>query len=199
VLLAGETGGRRVAVLGFALHESDLPLQIAFPILFSNLVGYLAPGQGGSANQLQPGQPLVVPVPPDTTEVRITPPGGTTVRVTPANGQAIFAETDQLGIYGVAIVRPDLPPIERAVAVNLMNSTESRVEPRKQLPIFQSGGRAVAATGERSGRSELWRWLAGLALALLVIEWLVYQRPALALLRDRWRPKPAPARRQETR
>jgi hypothetical protein len=199
VLLAGETGGRRVAVLGFALHESDLPLQIAFPILFSNLVGYLAPGQGGSANQLQPGQPLVVPVPPDTTEVRITPPGGTTVRVTPANGQAIFAETDQLGIYGVAIVQPDLPPIERAVAVNLMNSTESRVEPRKQLPIFQSGGRAVAATGERSGRSELWRWLAGLALALLVIEWLVYQRPALALLRDRWRPKPAPARRQETR
>lgn len=194
VLLAGETSGRRVAVLGFALHESDLPLQIAFPILFSNLVGYLAPGQGGGANQLQPGQPLVVPVPPDATEVRITPPGGATVRVTPANGQAIFAETDQLGIYRVAIVRPNLPQAERAVAVNLMNSTESRVEPRKQLPIFQSGGRAVAASGERSGRSELWRWLAGVALALLVIEWLVYQRPALALLRQRWRRKPAAAR-----
>lgn len=194
VLLAGETGGRRVAVLGFALHESDLPLQIAFPILFSNLVGYLAPGQGGGANQLQPGQPLVVPVPPDATEVRITPPDGPTVRVTPANGQAIFAETDQLGIYRVAIARPDLPPVERAVAINLMNSTESRVEPREQLPIFQSGGRAVAASGERSGRSELWRWLAGVALALLVIEWLVYQRPALALLRQRWRRKPTAAK-----
>ncbi|HZG69703.1 MAG TPA: VWA domain-containing protein, partial [Herpetosiphonaceae bacterium] len=108
VLLAGETGGRRVAVLGFALHESDLPLQVAFPILVSNLVGYLAPGQGG-ANQLQPGQPLLVPVPPDATEVRITPPDGATVRVTPANGQAIFAETEALGIYRVAIARPDLP------------------------------------------------------------------------------------------
>ena len=194
VLLAGETGGRRVAVLGFALHESDLPLQVAFPILVSNLVGYLAPGQGGGANQLQPGQPLLVPVPPDATDVRITPPDGATVRVAPTNGQAIFAETDALGIYRVTIVRPDLPATERAVAVNLMNGTESRVEPRKQLPIFQSGGRAVAESGERSGRSELWRWLAGLALALLVIEWLVYQRPALALLRDRWRRKPTAAR-----
>jgi hypothetical protein len=83
------------------------------------------------------------------------------------------------------------------VAVNLMNPAESRVEPRKQLPIFQTGGRAVAASQERSGRSELWRWLAVLALALLIVEWLVYQRPALALLRERWRRRrmpPAPGR-----
>src|SRR5919202_1717326 len=96
VLFAGEQDGRRIAVLGFNLRESDLPLQVAFPILLSNLVGYLAPGQGGAA------------------------------------------------------------------ALNLMNPAESRVEPRKQLPIFQTGGRAVAASSERSGRSELWRWLAAL-------------------------------------
>ena len=190
VLLAGEESGRRVAVLGFALHESDLPLQIAFPILLSNLVGYLAPGQGGGASQLQPGQPLIVPVPPDATEVRITPPGGAPVDMTPANGQAIFADTNTLGVYNVAIIRPGLPATERAVAVNMTNAAESRVEPREQLPIFQSGGRAVAASGERSGRSEFWRWLAGIALALLVVEWLVYQRPALALLRERWRRRP---------
>ena len=187
ILLAGEEGGRRIAVLGFALHESDLPLQVAFPILLSNLVGYLAPGQGGAAAQLQPGQPLTVPVPPDATAVRVTAPGDEATTVEPANGQAIFADTDALGVYNIAIVRPGQPELERAIAVNLMNPTESRVAPREQLPIFQSGGRAVAVNAERSGRSEFWRWLAAIALALLVIEWLVYQRSAIALLRDRWR------------
>jgi hypothetical protein len=187
VLLAGEESGRRVGVLSFALHESDLPLQVAFPILLSNVVGYLAPGQGGTAAALQPGQPLVVPVPPDTTGVRVTPPGGSPVTIKPANGQAVFAGTDALGVYKVEITRPNLPAEERSVAANLMDAGESRVEPRKQLPIVQVGGRGVAANAERSARSEFWRWLAAIALAILVAEWLVYQRPALALLRDRWR------------
>ncbi len=190
LLLAGEEAGRRVAVLGFALHESDLPLQVAFPILLSNLVGYLAPGQGAGAAQLQPGQPLVVPVPPDAETVRITPPGRAAVSVQPENGQAVFADTDTLGVYGIEIVRPGLPSTERAVAVNLMNAAESRVAPREQLPVFQEGDRAVAVSTERSGRSEFWRWLAALALVILVVEWLVYQRPALALLRERWRRTP---------
>lgn len=187
VLLAGEENGRRIAILGFSLHESDLPLQVAFPILLSNLVGYLAPGQGGGAAQVQPGQPLIVPVPPDATNVRVTAPGRAAVAIKPANGQAIYADTDTLGVYAIAIERPNEPALERSVAVNLMNPAESRVEPRKQLPIFQAGGQAVAATSERTARSEFWRWLAGIALVLLIIEWLVYQRPALAILRERWR------------
>ncbi len=76
------------------------------------------------------------------------------------------------------------------MAINFANPAESRIEPRKQLPIFQSGGRAVAANNERNGRSEFWRTLAAIALLLLVVEWLVYQRPALAILRERFRRKP---------
>jgi predicted TIM-barrel fold metal-dependent hydrolase len=37
-----------VAVLAFDLHRSDLPLQIAFPLLLSHLVGWLAPGTGAT-------------------------------------------------------------------------------------------------------------------------------------------------------
>ncbi len=187
ILLAGEEGGRRIAILGFALYESDLPLQVAFPLLLSNLTGYLAPGQSGGASQLQPGQPLVVPVPPDASIVRITTPAGQTVQVAPANGQAVYAETDALGVYDVQIERPGAAALERAVAVNLQNSTESRVAPLKQLAILQDSGQAVAETTERNGRSEFWRWLAAIGLIVLVVEWLVYQRPALALVRQRLR------------
>ena len=44
LLFAGEINGRRIAVLPFDLRASDLPLQIAFPILIANITGWLNPG-----------------------------------------------------------------------------------------------------------------------------------------------------------
>ncbi|HEY5987685.1 MAG TPA: hypothetical protein VIV12_15115, partial [Streptosporangiaceae bacterium] len=56
LVLAGETGGRRVAVLTFDLHDSDLPLQVTFPVLMANLLNYLVPAQAFSApDGLRPG------------------------------------------------------------------------------------------------------------------------------------------------
>jgi hypothetical protein len=194
MLLAGEQNGRRIGVLGFALQNSDLPLQVAFPVLVANLVGYLAPGQGGEAALLQPGQPLVVPVPADATSVTVTNPAGTATQLTPQNNQALYADTDALGVYDISIERRGAEALTRAAAVNLQSGTESRVEPRKQLNLFQAGGRVVASAQERTGRSEMWRWLAWIALALLIIEWLVYQRSAIAWLRERiQRPRVKPA------
>ena len=195
ILLAGEQGGRRLAVLGFALQNSDLPLQIAFPVLMANLVGFLAPGQGGDAAQVQPGEPLVIPVSPDATRVVVTDPAGNVTRLTPQNNQAVYDATDTLGVYTLEIERTGADSLRRSVAVNLQNATESRVEPRKQLNLFQAGGRVVASAQERTGRSELWRWLAWIALIVLIIEWLVYQRSALAWLRERTRRVPASAQR----
>lgn len=199
ILLAGEQNGRRIGVLGFALQNSDLPLQIAFPVLMANLVGYLAPGQGSDAAQLQPGQPLVVPVPPDATRVTVTNPAGTVSQLTPQNNQVVYGDTDALGVYSISVERPNAEPLNRATAVNLQNATESRVEPRKQLSLFQAGGRVVATAQERTGRSEFWRWLAWIALAVLIVEWLVYQRSAIAWLHDRWLTnRRGPARRAGT-
>jgi len=194
VLMAGETDGRRVAVLGFALQESDLPVQIAFPVLMANLVSYLAPGQGADAASIAPGEPLLVPVPADATSVIATDPQGQATTLTPQNNQAIYSATDALGVYTVRIERAGAEPIERAVAVNLQDSNESQVAPQTQLPLQQAGGGAVAEAQERSARSEFWRWLAAFALAVLVIEWLVYQRSALAWLRNRLRGSRIPVR-----
>ncbi|MBI3745919.1 MAG: BatA domain-containing protein, partial [Chloroflexi bacterium] len=44
LLYAGDLGGRRAAVLAFEPRTSDLPLQVAFPILISNLAGELMGG-----------------------------------------------------------------------------------------------------------------------------------------------------------
>src|SRR5690606_18515413 len=43
LFFAGDTGGRQVGVLTFDLRNSDLPLQITFPVLISNLLEWYAP------------------------------------------------------------------------------------------------------------------------------------------------------------
>jgi hypothetical protein len=43
LLLAGIYEGRQVAILTFDLHRSDLPLQIAWPILLANLMQWYPP------------------------------------------------------------------------------------------------------------------------------------------------------------
>jgi hypothetical protein len=42
LLITGERDGHRLAALGFRVADSDLPLRVAFPLLISNLVHWLA-------------------------------------------------------------------------------------------------------------------------------------------------------------
>jgi Ca-activated chloride channel family protein len=198
LLAAGEKDGRRVVVLAFDLRNSDLPLQVAFPLLISNVVSYLAPGSGADATQLVPGQPLAIPVDKTVTEVRLTRPDGQELplevtRGPTGDGQAIYADTDALGVYTVEQRAGDQVLARQRYTVNLFSAEESRIARKDELNVAQMSGQQVASTGERVGRHEIWRWLAAAALALLVIEWLVYQRNGIAYLRQRWRARRAAA------
>lgn len=198
LLVAGENDGRRIVVLTFDLHMSDLPLQVAFPLLLSNIVGYLSPGSGAEAAQLTPNQPLALQMDPAITELRLTRPDGRQIssnnsdQITVQNGQAVYADTDALGVYTVEEFKDGELQARHRYAVNLFAANESQVEPKADIAIRQTSGLQSAATDERVGRQEFWRWLAAIALILLVIEWLVYQRNGIAYLRDRWRNRGQP-------
>jgi len=192
LLVVGEREGRRVAVLSFDLHESDLPLQIAFPLLLSNLMNFLAPGSGAEAAQLTPSQPLSRQMDATITEVRVTRPDGRTVssrsgEVQIQAGQAIYADTDALGIYTVEELVGDSVVGRHRYAVNLFAPGESRIATQRDLSIPQTSGASSTVSRERDSRQEFWRLVALIALIVLLVEWLVYQRNGLAYLRERWR------------
>lgn len=193
LIVAGERDGRRIVVLAFDLHQSDLPLQVAFPLLLSNLVSYLSPGSGAEAAQLTPSEPLALQVDPTITEVVLTRPDGTRIssrnsaEVRLQSGQVVYADTNDLGVYTVEEFQDDELVARRRYAVNLFAPNESRVEPQQRLEVPQTSGLQTAATRERVGRQEFWRWLAALALAVLLIEWIVYHRNGIAYLREQWR------------
>ncbi|RRR75022.1 MAG: VWA domain-containing protein [Candidatus Viridilinea halotolerans] len=188
LLIAGEREGRRIVVLAFNLHNSDLPLLPAFPLLLANLMEYLAPGIGGEASQLVPGQVLALQVDAQVSEIRITRPDGQVVSsrneaVQIQDNQALYADTTALGVYTIEQFNADTLLSRRLFAVNLFAPSASYVLPQPDLRIAQISGAQSTIGQERDARQELWRWIALLALVVLVIEWLVYQRPLLGKLR----------------
>ena len=200
LLFVGESiEGRRVAVLAFDLRHSDLPLQIAFPLLLANLTQWLAPGSAGEIpTQVAPGDAVTFNVPAvdssgqAVSEVSVTQPDGSVARLAVDTGQVVFADTDQLGLYTINFTALDsTDQSEDALfAVNLFSPQESAIDPAGSLPIVGSQTDGSQSTDEQRARREWWRPWALLALLLLTIEWLVYQRNALAYLlnglRQRW-------------
>lgn len=193
LLLAGEREGRRIIVLAFDLHLSDLPLNIAFPLLLSNMIEYLLPV---SSVQLTTGQPIVAPVDSTIEEVRVIRPDGRVVssrdgQVQVQANQTFYTETDLPGVYTLEERRGNEVIASRRFAVNLFAPNESRITPQRDLAIPQLSGAQSTVARERDGRQELWRWLALAALIVLLVEWLYYQRNTIALLRERWRRRTA--------
>jgi hypothetical protein len=90
------------AVLAFEPRQSDLPLQVAFPILLANLTGELLGGSAAPTTAISPGDPVVLRVPAGATGLRVAAPDGRAVDLIPgaAGGSTVtYTQTDQLGVY----------------------------------------------------------------------------------------------------
>lgn len=180
LLQIGQRGGYRVALLNFDLRDSDLPLQIAFPILMANLTGWLSPGRAFDApTGLQPGEPVSIMPGASSTAVTVIKPDGATWRTDVGEGAVIFAETDQLGLYQVRLRDGGAGGEERpagSFAVNLFNPAESAILPAAQVQVGQT---AVTIAEEGAvGQREFWPWLLALAFLVLLVEWWVHHRGA---------------------
>lgn len=178
LVFAGETDGQRIVALTFDLRQSDLPLQIAYPILFSNLINYLAPpGAFDSTQSLRPGESLSILPQTDVERIVIASPSNQAFTL--AVNENTFTETHEPGFYAVNLISQDSTRVEY-FAVNLFDEGESNIQPRESIQVGQDKV-APAASGQ-IGQRELWGWLAGLALLVLIIEWQVFhRRPFLSL------------------
>ena len=166
---AGAAPFGRVVLLPFELQRSDLPLQVAFPVLIANAVDWLAPPQGlNIPSSAKPGD--VIALPPETI---VLMPNGQRVAVDQRN----FAQTDQLGIYTA-----QYKGTNSSFAVNFSNPAESKIAPHPDLQV--GGATPSAQIMPQYSQREIWPWLAAGALVLLLVEWWIYQR-GLPVLRRR--------------
>lgn len=102
LLYSGVRAGLPAAVLAFEPRQSDLPLQVAFPILLANLTGELLGGSAAPAAAVKPGEPVVLSIPSGMAGLRVVAPDGRAVDLLPgaAGGPSVtYTQTDQLGVY----------------------------------------------------------------------------------------------------
>jgi hypothetical protein len=176
LILAGERTGNRYAVISFDLLESDLPLQIAFPVLMANLTDWLSPGRAfAGEGQRHPGDPVALTPGASATQVIVTNPAGVEERIDASGESLTYAGTDQPGIYQVSIQDAAGARPGGAFAVNLFSEAESDILPALELNLG-SQVEDIGEAGEDVGQWEFWPWLAGIALLILALEWWVHHR-----------------------
>jgi hypothetical protein len=185
LLLAGEKDGRRIVILTFSLQDSDLPLQIAFPIVMANIMSWLDPG--GSvleATDYDPGQAVRIGVDSDAETIVISKPDGGSWTRDAGEVALVFAETNQIGVYEIRSRDMDGERPVGRFTVNLISAIESKVAPAADI---QLGSQYVATTtADDVGQRELWSVLAVLALLALMVEWWIYHRGLTLPNRDDW-------------
>lgn len=154
--------------------NTNWPSQLSFPLFVQNVVSYLSGGARYFTTEVSsPGSLVRLRVPPTVEQVNIQPPSGPAETVRRGSDQTFsFSGTERAGWYEVMAEGP--VELELPFAVNLLDSRESDLTVRDQLEIGHE-----EIVGQRSlepARLEFWRWLVVLALAVLLIEWLVYNR-----------------------
>lgn len=229
LLYSGLREGHPTAVMAFDLRQSDLPLQVAWPILAANLTGELLGLDPARTEPVSPGSPVQLPLPAGATSMRVSRPDGSNIEIQPGGRGAsslTFVATELPGLYRAeavfppgaspAATRPPSPsaapspsgspsasstpsaspasspppdaPSELLFAVDLFDAEESNIAPGDGARLEALGAEpAEAAESAARARDEWWVPLALLALVLLLIEWLVYERDGARRLRDRLR------------
>jgi hypothetical protein len=166
----------------FDVLQSNWPFEPGFVLFCYNAAGFLGTQVGrDQENNLQVGEPIVVDGLTPETAVRVDGPGISDLEVrSSAAGSVRFPGTGRVGPYSLSVpdrqARVFAPDRQaRVFAVNLLDSQESDVGPRREI-VFS--GQSVEAEERALTRSNLplWPFLVGLALILVCLEWLVYTR-----------------------
>jgi Ca-activated chloride channel family protein len=162
----------RQVLVGFDIHESDFPLRIGFPILVQNLSEWMLPSSVPSSSFHPDEQVTIVPE-SGATALSVVRPDGT--RRSLATGSiATFDDTDLMGVYTVEQIVSD--KVDRSwFAVNLFSDSTSQVKPVDRLTLPPT--RNVAGIpSAHPGQIVIWPWIALVALAIVVAEWLAFHR-----------------------
>jgi hypothetical protein len=171
LMLIGQQDTRRIAVFPFDVHDSDIPLKVDFPILMQNILAWMLPPVVDSDVRIYAGMDVNINPLPQAEHVDVIAPSGKATALAPPFPIAPFANTDEVGVYTVEQRWSDgsakgyftvAIPVEQESDLTAQGKSYAQETPR------QTDANPVS-------RTELWPYLAWIALSIVLIEWQVYQ------------------------
>jgi hypothetical protein len=150
--------------------NTNWPLLPSFPLFLRNVVYTLGNVRDGAAeDNITPGDVMVLRPGPGVDKVVVTAPDGQATTIERgARPEFSFAGTESPGVYSA---RWDGGG--RRFAVNLLDPDESQLMPRTSVTI---GSETLTAGAAEKKPRDLWKWLALFALAVVLVEWYVYNQ-----------------------
>ncbi len=165
--------------LGNASMNTYWPTSVDFVVFMQNTIQYLAANVAAvGSKSVRPGRPATLPVPKRVQEVTVVRPDAVNDPVPSGGYQTIhYARTRQVGVYRV---EPGMEGKDR-FAVNLFDPFESHVAPASTLVL--GAARITSEAGVARVNQPAWRYCLLAVLALLILEWIVYNHRSYAPLR----------------
>lgn len=159
--------------------DSNWPIEKSWAIFVPNAMEYL--GSMGDAvvrSGVVPGEALTTRLPAETEEVTMRLPDGEELTFKPIDPTSFtWGPARRVGLYEVTWSQSDGEDQRRIFAVNQFDSQESQIAAAEKIAF--SVDEVLGTAGERGKRwTGLWPWLLGVAMALLLFEWWMWQRRA---------------------
>jgi len=161
-------------VLGFRLQDSSLPLRLAFPIFFANVLeSAFRQGSSGERGYVPSVSTFVRSLPPGATSPEVETAAGARVTLLPLpDGSVTFSGTDRAGFYSLRWAGD--PPGDEVFAVSLTDEAEVDIRPRRAVEV--AGVKKKSNPAAIEANFPLRRTLLLLTLLVLVLEWMIWLR-----------------------
>lgn len=114
---------QKLAVIGFELNNSDLPLKKDFPVLVYDLYTYFFPDNAQSAGSIKAGENIKFDISPKAEKVSIIQPDETVVNLAPPFPVSDYHADGFTGIYYLEQII-NSKPVYKPFAVNLLGNEE---------------------------------------------------------------------------
>ena len=164
----GEYQGKKMAVFGFDLHDSDLPLTAGFPILLYRLGEWYFPEKEEGLSQQQAGATVSFSLRPETEKAWVITPQETQVVVAPPFPPLPFVHTEKTGFYSLVEEDGNGNQTTKIFGVNPKTQGESDLTLKGEKVEFEGAEANTIGVGK-----PLRNLLLLILCIILMIEWRV--------------------------
>ena len=166
LLFAIERNKLRLLFIAFDLTASDLPLRVAFPVLFHNAIEWFQPQRAEfPAQNVQAGSPFALHLPAADSDLEIITPAGKREPLKAVTQPLVFADTFEAGVYSYKSTSK-----QGRFTVNLLDEAESEIASRWNGNTARAGQAGPESAEAVAAGFSLWPFLLVTVFCLLGLE-----------------------------